>query len=165
MKSRSQKAILNTMSELFFEIVVAVCSFVLPRLVLSHFGSEYNGIILSISQFIGCIALLKAGIGGVTRAALYKPIAEKDTEGISEIVNATQGFMQKIAIVFSISAVVFACVYPFLVEKDFNWFFAFSLVLILSIDTFAQYYFGLPYQMVLQADQKTYITSLLNAFC
>lgn len=165
MKSRSQKAILNTFSELSFEFVVALCSFILPRLVLTHFGSDYNGIILSISQFIGCIALLKAGIGGVTRAALFKPLAENDYVGISEVVNATQGFMRKIAIIFSVAAIVFACVYPFLVEEDFNWFFAFSLVLILSIDTFAQYYFGLPYQMVLQADQKTYVTSLLNIGC
>ena len=162
LKSRSGKALVSTISELSFELVAVVCGFILPRLILSHFGSTYNGITLSISQFIGTIALLKAGIGSVTRAALYKPLARNNSEEISEVVNATKKFMRKIALIFSVAVLIFAAVYPLLVSNDFDWFFAFSLFLILSVDTFAQYFFGLPYQMVLQADQRNYIISLVN---
>ena len=162
LKSRSGKALVSTLSELLFELVAVICGFILPRLILSHFGSAYNGITLSISQFIGTIALLKAGIGSVTRAALYKPLARNNPEEISEVVNATKKFMRKIAMFFSVAVMIFAAVYPLLVSNDFDWFFAFSLFLILSVDTFAQYFFGLPYQMVLQADQRTYIISIVN---
>ena len=31
----------------------------------------------SITRFLGYIVLLEAGVGGVVRAALYKPLAEK----------------------------------------------------------------------------------------
>ena len=54
-KTRSQKAVLNTGFELLLEVVTAICSFILPRLILSHFGSAYNGITSSITQFIGCV--------------------------------------------------------------------------------------------------------------
>ncbi len=162
LSSRTDKALVSTICELSFEVVAVVCGFILPRLILSHFGSTYNGITLSISQFIGTIALLKAGIGSVTRAALYKPLARKNPEEISEVVNATKKFMRKIAAIFSVAVLLFASLYPLLVSNDFDWFFAFSLFLILSVDTFAQYFFGLPYQMVLQADQRTYIISLVN---
>jgi len=160
--SRAKKAMINTVLELLLEAVTVICSFILPRLILVHFGSTYNGITSSITQFIGYVALMKAGIGGVTRAALYKPLAENDSTRLSSIVNATSRFMRKIAMIFSISIVVFAIVYPFMVENDFEWFFSASLVLILSISTFAQYFFGLTYQMVLQADQKTYIISFIS---
>ena len=160
--SRSKKALRNTAMEMVLELVVAVCSFILPRLILSHFGSAYNGITQSISQFIGCIALMKSGIGSVTRAALYKPLAENDSVGISEVVNATEGFMRKIALVFAVGIVAFAAAYPLLVSEDFDWFFSFSLVLILSISTFAQYFFGLTYQMVLQADQRNYVLAFVG---
>ena len=40
------------------------------------------------------------------------------------------------------------------------WCFSFTLVLILAIGTFAQYFFGLTYQMVLQADQRNYVLSI-----
>lgn len=160
--SRTKKSILNAGCELLLELVTAVCSFILPRLILSHFGSAYNGITQSISQFIGCVALLKSGIGSVTRAALYKPLAENNAYGISEVVNATERFMRKIAVIFSGAVIIFAAVYPFIIRENFSWFFSFSLVLVLSIGTFAQYYFGFTYQMVLQADQKNYIISLVT---
>ena len=160
--SRIKKALLNTISEFGLEIVTAICSFILPRLILSHFGSTYNGITQSISQFIGCIALLKSGIGSVTRAALYKPLAEEDSNGISEVVKATENFMRKIAIIFIIGIIIFACIYPIFVKGTFDWWFVFTLVLILSISTFAQYFFGLTYQMVLQADQSNYVIAIVQ---
>lgn len=159
-----KKALLNTGCELGLELVTAICSFILPRLILSHFGSTYNGITSSITQFISCIALLKSGIGSVTRAALYKPLAEKNYYQISEIVRATESFMRKIAVIFVVSIVIFATFYPILVSDDFDWFFTFSLILILSISTFAQYFFGLTYQMLIQADQSNYIISLVQIF-
>ena len=162
LKSRSGKALVSTISELLFELVAVICGFILPRLILSHFGSTYNGITLSISQFIGTIALLKAGIGSVTRAALYKPLARNNPEEISEVVNATKKFMRKVAMIFTVAVMIFAAVYPLFVSNDFDWFFAFTLFIILSVDTFAQYFFGLPYQMVLQADQRAYVISIVS---
>ena len=157
-ESRTKKALKNTISELLLEIVTAICGLILPRLILSNFGSTYNGIIASITQFIGCVALLKSGIGSVTRAALYKPLAKKNSKELSQIILATEHFMRKIAIIFIALVLLMACFYPIIV-KDFSWLFTFSLVLILSLSTFAQYFFGLTYQMVLQADQKNYIIS------
>lgn len=160
--SRIKKSLRNTIFELLFEIVSVICAFILPRLILSNLGSNYNGITQSISQFLGCIALLKSGIGSVTRTALYKPLAENDNNGISAVVNATDRFMKKIAIIFAIAVLSFSAVYPLFVINDFNYLFSFSLVLILAFSNFAQYFFGLTYQMVLQADQQLYIISIAN---
>lgn len=98
--SRSKKAFRNTICQLLLEAITAACGLILPRLILSYFGSTYNGIIQSISQFISCIALLKSGIGSVTRAALYKPLAQNDSVGISEVVNATELFPHKLYMSF-----------------------------------------------------------------
>ena len=162
MATRMRRAVQNAGFELLLEIVTAICGFILPKLILSHYGSAYNGITASITQFIGCVAILKSGIGSVTRAALYKPLAQNDYRGISEVVNATARFMRKVALVFVAGVLAFSALYPFIVIEDFEWFFSFSLVLILSIATFAQYFFGLTYQMVLEADQRNYIISIVN---
>lgn len=159
---RTKKALLNSTTALLLELVTVVCGFILPRLILSTFGSKYNGITSSISQFLGYIALLKSGIGGVTRASLYKPLQENDVEGVSAIVKATEKFMRQIALIFSGFLVVFAALYPFFKSKEFPWLFSFTLVLILGIGTFSQYFFGITYQMLLQADQRQYISSLIQ---
>ena len=161
-RSRSGKALRNTLFQLLSEVVTAICGFILPRLILSRFGSSYNGITQSISQFISCIALLKSGIGSVTRAALYKPLAEHDRRGISEVVGATEMFMRRIAMIFGVFVLGFATVYPFIVSEEFSWLFAFTLVLILSISTVAQYFFGMTYQMLIEADQNNYIISIVS---
>lgn len=160
-KSRSKKAFVNATSEILLEIVTALCGLILPRLILSNFGSAYNGITHSISQFISCIAILKSGIGSVTRAALYKPLADNDFRAISCVAKTTERFMRKVAFIFLGGIVFFALVFPFTIH-EFDWLFTSSLVIILSISTFGQYYFGLTYQMVLQADQKNYIISLMS---
>ena len=166
---RSRKAFINMMTGIFYELVTVICGLILPRLILSHFGSSYNGITSSISQFLSGIALLKAGIGSVTIASLYKPIANKDIETISSIVKTTEQFMRKIACIFVVLVGLFACIYPIWINDEFEWFFSFSLIIILSISTFAQYFFGIPYQMLLKAGQQQYvvhgihtITNILN---
>ena len=161
-RSRTKRAFLNVATSIASEFISLVCGLVLPRLILSNYGSAYNGITQSISQFISYISLMKAGIGGATAVALYKPLAEKDNEKISEVLAATEDFMRKIALLFAGFVAVFACVYPLLVSKEFGWLFTATLVLIISISTFGQYYFGFTYQMLLSADQKDYITTCLN---
>ena len=161
--SRTEKTVVNTAAGFINEIVTLICGLILPRLILTHFGSEYNGITSSITQFISCISLLKAGIGGVTRASLYKPIAENDKYEISVIINQTEKFMRKIAVIFVLFVIVFAAVYPGLIDSSFDWLFSFSLIIIISLSTFAQYYFGLTYQMLLYADQRQWIVMIVNA--
>ncbi|MCM1114001.1 MAG: polysaccharide biosynthesis C-terminal domain-containing protein [Clostridium sp.] len=161
---RSKKALYNTAASIGYEVIAVICGLILPRLILSHFGSSYNGITTSITQFLSCVALLKGGIGAVTRASLYKPLAEKNTYELSAIVNATAQFMKKIALIFLGAIFIFAAVYPLLVKGEFEWLFSFTLVLILGISTFIQYYFGLAYQFLFEADQRQYVLMLAQTF-
>ena len=159
---RSKKAFYNTLTGFIYQIIAIVCAFILPRLILSKLGSGYNGVVTSIYQFLSWISVLSAGIGGVTRAALYKPLAENDSSRISSIMNATDSFMKKIALIFVGILLAFASVYPLIVREEFVYTFVFSLVLVLGINTFSQYYFGITYQTLLEADQKQYIYTIVR---
>lgn len=162
---RSRKALINTISGISYEFVAIVCGFIVPKLILKAFGSDYNGITSSIAQFLACISLFKTSITGVTRAALYKPLSQHDNESISSIFVATERFMRRIALIFAGSVAIFACIYPVFVNENFDWFFSFSLVLIIGISTFVQYYFGITYQILLSADQRQnvlYIVQMLT---
>lgn len=158
---RSRRALLNTVSSLMLELVTILVGLIVPRLILTNFGSQYNGITTSIAQFLTVISLLRSGAGGVTRAALYKPLSTNDTERISGIIRATEIFMRRIALIFLGIILIFACIYP-IVVTDFGWFFTFLLVLILGIDSFFNYYFGISYQILLMADQREYIYSTIR---
>lgn len=158
MKKRSSLILINTIFGILYEAVLAISGVLIPHFILLSFGSSVNGLVGSITQFLSIIALLKGGVGGVTRAALYKPLSENDTDAVNRILSATQKFMKKISIIFIIGVLVLASVYYFfIINEGFSWLYCFLLVLILALGTFSQYFFGMTAQLLLMADQKSYV--------
>ena len=161
---RAKKALYNSITSLLLQVVTAVFGLILPGLMIRAFGSEANGAISSISQFLGYISLIEAGVGGVARAALYGPLAEKNIKKISGIINATERFFRKIAGIFVVYALVIAVIYPYITKSELEWIYTFVLVLIIALSTFTQYYFGITYSVLLNADQSAYIVNIIQIF-
>lgn len=160
---RSKKTFINTAFALLEELVVVICGLILPRLILATFGSKYNGLTSSITQFLSCAVLLRSGIGGATRAALYKPLAKKNKDEVNSIIKATDIFMKRVGFILGIAICLFSLIYPLFVIKEFDYIFSFSLFLIIGISTFAESFFGITYLIVLQADQKLWVSSLFKS--
>ena len=87
---------INSISSLLLQIVTIISGFIIPRLVLSTFGSEVNGLVSSLNQFLGYITILEGGVSSVILANLYKPLNEKNEKKISSIVKTTQSFFKKL---------------------------------------------------------------------
>ena len=148
---------LNIAGSVLVQIVSGICGLILPRVILRNFGSEINGLVASISQLLGYTVLLEGGIGGVMRAALYKPLANGDDAGISGIFYQIHRTFRGISMVFIGFAVLVGICMKFLVDTQYDWLYVFALVLILSMHTYFSYYMCLPYRMLMTADQKLYI--------
>ncbi len=159
---RSKKAILNTSTSLIYQVVATICGFITPRLILVTFGSTYNGIIASATQFMSMISILTLGIGGAVRVALYKTLADNDTLGTSRIVKATQKYMYKVGLSIVLYAIILMTVYPLISHNSLPHIEASALIGIVAIGTFAEYFFGVTYKTLLTADQSEYISSILQ---
>lgn len=151
-------------SSLLLQLVSTVCGIILPRLFITGYGSAVNGTISSVTQFLSFIVLFEAGVGGVVRAALYKPLSDNDNAKISSVIKAADIFFRKIALIFVAYTIVVAVVFPLIIDRSFDFYYTFTLVLIIAFSTFTQYYFGLSCQIILNADQRRYIYSLLQVF-
>lgn len=147
----------NLIVSMPYQIITMVYGFVLPRLILEKFGSEVNGLTQSISQFLGIISFLDMGLGQVVRSALYKPLADGDHQQISCIMVSGGNFYRKIAYALLGYVAVLIFLYPLFVEQSFGWHFIASLILVIAISTFAQYYFGIINEQLLHASQKSYL--------
>ena len=160
--TRKRKLILNTISSLIHQVVVVVCGIILPRAYISSFGSEVNGLIASITQFISIITFLELGVGAVVQATLYLPLAKKDSLEISRIIISSNRFFKKVGAVLVLYSLILFILYPLLINSSQPFSYTSSLVAILAISTFAQYFFGISYQLLLQADQLAFVTLLTN---
>ncbi len=157
---RGKRLKFNTVSSLIYQVTAVICGFILPRLILSAFGSQVNGLVNSIMQFLQIITFMELGVGAVVQSALYKPLAEKDSAQISKIFASAQRFFRKIAQVLLVYVVVLMAVYPFAAHQDFGFLYTALLIASISISTFAQYYFGIVNSLLLTADQRGYIQNV-----
>lgn len=159
-KIKNNITLLNTITSILLQIITIISGFVIPRLILKTFGSDVNGLVSSLNQFLNYIALIEGGITGVVMASLYKPLYKKDIERVSSIVQTTKKFYKKIALFFVAYTVILAIVYPLIFDTRFSFGYVSTLTIILSIKLFLQYMFSLSLKTLLNADKKVYIVSI-----
>lgn len=162
-ETRSSRAKKNIVVSLVCQIVTLLCGFVVPKLLLGAFGSEVYGATTSITQFLAYITLLEGGVGGVSRAVLYKPLAENDHGAVSAILSEMQRFFRVIACIFLIYVLILAGSFKSVSGLEaLDQHTTFLLVVIISLSTIGQYYIGISNSILLQAAQRSYVTNLIN---
>lgn len=155
--TRKKKLFLNSSISLIYQITAFICGFILPRLFLTYYGSEVNGLISSITNFLGFITLAELGVGAVVQAAFYKPLADRDYTEISKVFASSEKFFHIVAyILVAYTAILFVC-YPLIVNSSFDYWYTSILIFVMSISYFAQYYLGMSYRLLLTADQLGFI--------
>ncbi len=164
MDNGRQKRVRNSViTTMMLYIVTFICGLVVPRALLGAYGSEAYGATMSISQFLSYITLLEGGIGGVARAALYKPLADQNRQRISTIVYELRRFFRVIAFISIGYAIVLACTFKLFSHIEcYDWATTFWLVLVMAVSTFGQYFIGISYSALIQADQRVYLINLLS---
>lgn len=156
---RKKKFLLNSISSLVYQIATIVCGLILPNLILQAYGTEVNGLVASITQFLRVVSLSEFGMTAVIQSSLYKPLAEKDTNRISEIVTSSDLFFRNIAY-FLCGYVLLLCIfYPLLIHTEFGKTYVLTLIIILSFNLFSQYMFAFTNSQLLSADQRYYVVS------
>lgn len=154
---RKKKLVLNTITSLVYQMSAIICGFIVPHLIIKEYGSEINGLVNSITQFLSVISFLEFGIGAVVQSALYSPLAEQDNIKISEIITSANKFFMKLAKILGVYIIILVIFYPFLINNHFDWIYTAILIISISISSFAQYYFGIVDRLLLTADQRGYI--------
>lgn len=147
----------NTVASLLTQVVTLICGFILPRFFLQHYGSEVNGLVSSISQFLSVISFLELGVGAVVQSALYKPLADRNREQVSKVMASANRFFRRLASILLAYVLFLLVVYPLMIEHSFGFLYTAALIAAISISSFAQYYFGIVNSLLLTADQRGYI--------
>ena len=160
---RSKKFMLNSVTTALLQVVTMIAGFITPRFMLTAYGSEINGLISSILQFISYFNLVEAGLSSAAVYSLYKPIAEKDYNKINRIVVAAKHFYVKSGFIFVGLVVILAICYPFITDSTvLDQTSIFVLVLVLGVNGSLEFFTLAKYRALLTADQRTYVISLAS---
>lgn len=154
---RKKRLLLNTGAALLNQILTLVCGFILPQQIMLHYGSDTNGLVSSVTQFLGFITLMDMGVGAVVQSSLYKPIAEKRQSDINAIMSSADRFFKRIAIILITYTLVLMVFFPAFIDSSMGFLSTMLLVAAISVSSIAQYFFGITNQIFLNADQKSYV--------
>lgn len=161
--SRTEQFVKNTLATGLLQIITMISGFIIPKIMLVYFGSEVNGIVASITQFIAYLTLLEAGLSGATVFSLYKPIAAGDTDAVNRILVAAKNLYYKTGHLFSCMVILCAAAYPFFIHTGkLDYGELFCLFCILGVNGVLEFYTLAKYRALLTADQKTYVISLAS---
>lgn len=161
--NRTKKFMYNTIASVFQQITLMIAGFILPRIILSHYGSVINGLTTSITQFLNYFTMVEAGIGAAAVYSLYKPLSEDDHPAISSIVTAAKDFYIFSGYIFTGLTVIFAFVFPFLRStSSISSLEIGLLVLILGFSGALDFFTLSKYNVLFTADQRSYVISLAS---
>ncbi len=161
--TRKHELFLTVISNLFLQAITAICGFILPPLIVETFGSEINGMVTSITQFIAYLNLVEAGIGAASIAALYKPLAENNVSKVNGILSAARKFYFRSGLVFSFGIMLLAFLYPLVIGNQVDKLTSFFMVLVLGISGSAEFFLIGKYRVLLTSDKKLYVISFLQS--
>ncbi|HFI0341133.1 TPA: lipopolysaccharide biosynthesis protein [Streptococcus suis] len=160
MNTKSLK--LNGLISLLNKCISIICSLILPRLFITAYGSEVNGLMSSISQYLTLISLLDLGMGAVIQASMYKPLLDKDTALLSTIYYKSQAFFNRIGFALLVYIGCLCLFLPTQLAGDFSRSQIIGLILVLSLSHLLQFFLGITSQIILGSDQKAYIKEILQ---
>lgn len=161
--NRTQKFALNSITAAIAQVIALIVGFITPRLMIFNYGSEINGLINSLNQFISYISLVEAGISGAAVFALYKPLTNMNTFVISSIIVSTKKCYRQVGYIFSSGVLLLALLYALFCNiVTVSKTEVFLLTLLLGINGCIDFFFLSGYRVILTADQRNYVISSMT---
>lgn len=135
---------------------------VLPRLYLTTYGSEVNGLLISINQFVAFFSYVEAGLGAALIYSLYQPLANKNLQEVNKLVTLAKKSYVKASGLYYMLVIGLSLFYPFIVKNEsVDLLTVFLLVLVIGAFGALEFYTMAKYRVLLVADQKQYVLSVV----
>lgn len=158
--SRTAKSIKNAKVALVFYAINLILQFFSRKIFLDNLGAEVLGLNTTAQNLIGFLNLAELGIGGAIAFTLYKPLFERDTCSINEIVSVQGWLYRRVAYMVIAGSCILMCFFPLIFEKaQVPLWYTYGSFIALLISALLGYFINYR-QIVLTADQKEYKVTL-----
>lgn len=161
-RSRTEYSLINMFAGFAGDIINTLVGFVCRVMFVRMLGSEYLGVRGLFTNILSVLSLAELGIGSAIIYALYKPLAEKDQDKITAIM---QYYRKAYAVIGLVVAALGLCALPFLdqiIRTPPNIKENIYLIYILYLSNSVASYFFSYRAALLTASQRQYIVQGYN---
>lgn len=157
-KTVIENLIVSTLTQL----ITLILGMILPRLILLAWGSEYNGLLSSVTNILRYLSLLEAGFNTATLQALYKSVGHGDREQTSIVIRTSQHYYHRISVVYALMVLLISIGYPLIVKSEIPFWETFIIIILQGTVGVINFAFRAAYQQLLNAEGKYYVISLIT---
>ena len=161
--NRSIYSLLNAFSAICLTLVNGLLGIVVTRLVIEHFGSDFNGLNSTANQVVHVLMIVEGGFTTASNVALFAPCIAKDYDTVNGIMAATRKKFRQIGIMFFTVGTVIAIGYAMIANSALDREFIFTVIIMTMIPPAFNLYYAITYRVLLQAQQKEYVYSFTTA--
>ncbi len=147
----------NAITGLMTQLIIIALGLTVPRIMITNYGSDTNGLTNTLTQIFSYVALLEAGIGQSTKNALYKPITEKDKDGICRVLSVSRKYYWKITKYYASVVILMAVLLPFVLKTELSAKTVFAVVFFEGMSGVIRFMFTENWMQLLMAEGKGYV--------
>lgn len=155
-ESRTIKSLKNAEVSIIYYTLNLILGFWSRNIFYKYLGSEVLGLDTTAYSLLSFLNLAELGVGSSVAYFLYRPMFDKDTHTVNEIV-ALQGWIyRRIATFIIFVSVVMMCFFPWIFAKmKLPLWYAYCTFLVMLFGSLLGYFINYR-QCVLNTDQKGY---------
>jgi len=162
---RQKLVIKSSIIGIVAQIATVMISFICTRLFVRFIGLEAQGINGVVGNMLGLLQLSELGIGTAITYALYQPIVDKNEREICIVMRMFKNAYRIIGSIICVAGIGLSFFIDLFVESSRysrqEVLVAYYILLISSVTT----YFLAYKRNLLYADQKQYITTMIDMLC
>lgn len=161
--SRLEKVAKNYSGEMLYQIVTTLCSFIGRTIFIRKLGVEYLGISGLYTNVLSILSLTDLGIGSSIIFSLYKPLRNKDEGKIYALMKLYKTVYRMIGMVVGVLGCLLMPLLPHLMNGGTDLVNIYVVYLIYLLQSVMSYLFMAYYGSLIEADQKSYILSVIRS--
>ncbi|MFP7299071.1 hypothetical protein [Neobacillus niacini] len=162
--TKGKKSIYTAISGFSLTLINGLLGLIVINLIISNYGSDFNGLNSTATQFITMLLLIESGFTLATNVALFRPLADQDYNAINKIMSATKRIFNKIGIVFFLIGIILSIGYTFLIKTDLSNNIVILTFLMTVISTSFNLFYTTKFRILIQTEQKEYILNSIQIF-
>lgn len=160
---RTKSSLLNAITMVMQTGIISLLSLISTNLILKNYGSDFNGVVATASQFINLLLIVEGGFSLAINVALFKPYVDNDVDKINAIMSASKNTFLKIGFLFFILGFGVSLIYPLFIKSNLDYLTIFLTFLMVISATAFNLLFVIKSQILFQVGQKEYTYTFWGA--
>ncbi len=161
-KTKRSGVVKNVLFGFGGEAIIMILGIVVPRIMITSYGSDVNGLLNTIGQIYTYMALMEAGIGQAARVALLKTISKHDQASTSFLASIASNHFQKISLFYGLGVIALSALAPFVIKTNVDHQTVFLVLLLHGMASVISFYYIQTITTVLSADGRSYVSNGLK---